>query len=203
MPAGLAMLWTFHAVLKRPLLALAPRAVQEALAPFANRFPFGRAPTCTRCLILWPERLSRSFSTDSQHERGLCRFTAERGACALPSRWDRVSACHVCVLAGRVSICMALLLLLQCCGGRESSGWMSSPSHGHPLWFQPSVCSLRWRFRLPCWALPTQTCASVHSRSSRSAASLAAARSAPPPVPCSSSSFLGFAWISGIRTRKA
>ena len=40
LPAGLAVLWAFHAVIKRPLLALAPRAIQAALAPFADDFPF-------------------------------------------------------------------------------------------------------------------------------------------------------------------
>lgn len=40
LPAALATLWMFHAVLKRPLIALAPRNLQLALAPYAGEFPF-------------------------------------------------------------------------------------------------------------------------------------------------------------------
>lgn len=41
LPASLLVLWVFHRWLARPLLELAPRAVQERLAPVAGRFAFG------------------------------------------------------------------------------------------------------------------------------------------------------------------
>jgi hypothetical protein len=41
LPAGLVVLWLYHALLKRPLLALLPAALQQALAPEAARFRFG------------------------------------------------------------------------------------------------------------------------------------------------------------------
>ena len=51
LPAGLAALWLFHAVLKRPLLALLPQTLQTALAPVAARFTFGPPRQFVRILL--------------------------------------------------------------------------------------------------------------------------------------------------------
>ena len=51
LPAGLAALWLFHAVLKAPLLALLPPALQAALAPAAARFRFGPTRRFARILL--------------------------------------------------------------------------------------------------------------------------------------------------------
>jgi Domain of unknown function (DUF4184) len=42
LPAGLALLWTFHHVLKGPLLDLAPDAARRRLAAGQGASPFGR-----------------------------------------------------------------------------------------------------------------------------------------------------------------
>ena len=113
LPAGLAMLWTFHAVLKRPLLALAPRAVQEALAPFANRFPFWPARRLARVASsLLAGIACHVFLDGFTHERGFAvlRSEALRSAVSLGPGF-RVPLYGV--LQDVFSICMALLLLLQ------------------------------------------------------------------------------------------
>ena len=44
MPAGLAMLWIFHAVLKRPLVSLAPEFMRRRISERSLAFSFGPAP---------------------------------------------------------------------------------------------------------------------------------------------------------------
>jgi hypothetical protein len=40
-PAGLAVLWLFHAVVKRPLISLLPAGMQKRLYPYLGDFAFG------------------------------------------------------------------------------------------------------------------------------------------------------------------
>lgn len=42
LPAGLAVLWLFHRVVKSPLVALSPEAAQRRLAPYVASSPFDR-----------------------------------------------------------------------------------------------------------------------------------------------------------------
>jgi hypothetical protein len=51
LPAGLAALWLFHVVLKAPLMALLPPALQTALAPAAAQFTFGPPRQFARVLL--------------------------------------------------------------------------------------------------------------------------------------------------------
>jgi hypothetical protein len=51
LPAGLAALWLFHAVLKAPLLTLLPAALQAALGPAAAPFRFGPPRHLLRILV--------------------------------------------------------------------------------------------------------------------------------------------------------
>lgn len=51
LPAGALMLWGFHAIVKRPLIGLAPRGAQERLAPLAHRFRVASATDAGRIAL--------------------------------------------------------------------------------------------------------------------------------------------------------
>jgi len=186
--AGLAMLWTFHAVLKRPLASPWRRRRSGGACAIREPFPFWPARRLARVASsLLAGIACHVFLDGFTHE---ARFSVLRSeALRLPSRLDRVSRPCMAFCSDVFSICMALLLLLQVAAvARKQRLDVFARRHGHPSLVQPSVCSLRWRFRLPAGR-----CLRKHGIPSipdlrRFCASLAAARSAPPPVPCSSSS---------------
>ena len=51
LPVGLAVLWIFQQVMKRPLISLAPRSHQQRLVPLAEPFHWGGAANINRLTI--------------------------------------------------------------------------------------------------------------------------------------------------------
>ncbi len=51
LPAALISLWVFHALLKRPLIALTPTAHRDRLSVFATPFAFGPWPRLCRIIV--------------------------------------------------------------------------------------------------------------------------------------------------------
>ena len=69
LPAGLAALWLYHALLKEPLMTLLPAALQAAIEPAAARFTFGPPRHFARVLMsLLIGSLTHSLFDSITHE---------------------------------------------------------------------------------------------------------------------------------------